>query len=425
MVKIKFALLICTSVFVSFHLHAQDENRLDIETCYRLAQAHYPVLQQDHLLQEQLDIALKNINSHYLPQASLQGQATYQSDVTSIPVKIPGMDIPEAAKDQYRATLHLQQLIYDGGNTKRQKQIQKTQNNISIQRQAITFHQLKIQLNKLYAGILLTKARINAVRTRQSGLGKQLQLAEASVKNGVALPSHADELRVALLQGSQQLNALQADRRAGIRALSLITGKTLSDSILLVLPQKINIDLKQEIERPELRQFALQTKLLGHQSSLLDAGSRPQISLFADGGYGRPGLNMLNDHFDWFYMAGIQLQWHLWDWNKKKRQQHILKLDAKKIELQKENFLLQTETALSRALSKIQMLEENIQKDEQITRLRKKISKTAASQLVHGTITPTEYLIKLNNETAAQIQQQSRLIQLRFAQLDYQLLKNK
>jgi len=45
----------------------------------------------------------------------VNGQATYQSDVTSIPVKIPGMNIEAPSKDQYKLTAELSQILYDGG----------------------------------------------------------------------------------------------------------------------------------------------------------------------------------------------------------------------------------------------------------------------------------------------------------------------
>jgi hypothetical protein len=102
-----------------------------------------------------------------------------------------------------------------------------------------------------------------------------------------------------------------------------------------------------------------------------------------------------------------------------------LQLDAQQLNLQKDNFLLQTNVDLAQEWSEIGSLEDDIKKDEQIVSLREKIRKTASSQLAQGVITPTEYLIQLDDETTARIQQQAHIIQLRFAQLNYQLLKSK
>lgn len=407
-----------------FFLPLRGQDTITLAQCYQLVQKHYPVLLQNPLLKQQLALALKNLNARYLPSLSLQAQATYQSDVTSLPLKLPGMDIPEVAKDQYRAVVDVQQLIFDGGSVRRQKKIQKTTSALLLQKQKITFHQLRKQLNEWYETVLITQAREKTLNLQHSNLEQQLQKIKSAIKNGIALSSQSDELKAALLQTEQQLRNLKAQLHSSLQALSLVTGKPLGDSVYLKLPETPTTDIKESIQRPELKQFSLKSQLLEQQSSLLKVNNLPKVSAFAQGGYGRPGLNMLNNDFDWFYMAGIRLKWNIWDWNQTQRKQRSLQIDARKLQLEKDNFLLQTNIALSQALSIIHSLEQSIQKDKQIVQLRNKIRKTASSRLMHGVITPTEYLIKLNDETAAHIQQKEHIIQLRFAQLNYQLLKN-
>ena len=48
---------------------------------------------------------LSNAGKGYLPQFSLSGKATYQSDITRLPVEIPNLDIKTASKDQYQVML--------------------------------------------------------------------------------------------------------------------------------------------------------------------------------------------------------------------------------------------------------------------------------------------------------------------------------
>lgn len=58
---------------------------------------------------------LENAAKGYLPQFALSAKASYQSDVTEIPVKLPGVDLKGLPKDQYQVMLELQQKIWDGG----------------------------------------------------------------------------------------------------------------------------------------------------------------------------------------------------------------------------------------------------------------------------------------------------------------------
>jgi hypothetical protein len=52
-----------------------------------------------------------------LPKIDLNLQATYQSDLTSLLISLPNITVNRPNKEQYRATLDVNQLIYNGGLT--------------------------------------------------------------------------------------------------------------------------------------------------------------------------------------------------------------------------------------------------------------------------------------------------------------------
>lgn len=417
--------LLTLFILLAFLAHSQHKDSLSLQQCYDLAQQHYPLLQQDSLLEQKLDLAIQNLNRHYLPQLSLNSKASYQSAVTEVPIKVPGQNVPEVPKDQYRATLDLEQLVFDGGAVKQQKSLQKLTNLLESQQQDITFHQLKERLNEWFASALVLQSSEKMLNLQKDNLESQLAKARSAIKNGTLLPSDADQLEVSLLQLQQQSADIRSRQQATLKALSLVIGKSLNDSVYLILPDVEESDNEQDIQRPELERLALQKELLQQQSSLLQTQSLPMVSAFVQGGYGQPGLNMLSDQFDLFYLAGVRLKWNLWDWHQRKRKQQSLQIDAGQLQLQKKNFLLQTNIALGQEASRIYSLEDRIKNDNHIVMLREKIRKSASSKLQHGIITPTEYLILLNDETAARIQQQTHIIQLHFAKLNRQLLKSK
>src|SRR5262245_19544566 len=103
----------------------QSQERLTLQQAYDLAQQHYPMIRQKDLVRRTATLNIENIGKGYLPQLNITGQATYQSEVTSIPVKVPGIDIDAPSKDQYKIQAELSQLIYDGGNTSAQKNVQR------------------------------------------------------------------------------------------------------------------------------------------------------------------------------------------------------------------------------------------------------------------------------------------------------------
>lgn len=58
--------------------HAQ----LTLEECQRRAQDNYPLVRQYGLIEKARGYDLSNAGKGYLPQFSLSGKATYQSDIT-------------------------------------------------------------------------------------------------------------------------------------------------------------------------------------------------------------------------------------------------------------------------------------------------------------------------------------------------------
>ncbi len=112
-----------TILFVAFNSYAQDKKRLSLQEVYKLSEQNYPVIRQKDLIKQTEDFTFKNLNTGFLPQLSLNGQATYQSDVTRVDIPLPNIKIPSQSKDQYKVVAEANQLIYDGGLIKEQKNI--------------------------------------------------------------------------------------------------------------------------------------------------------------------------------------------------------------------------------------------------------------------------------------------------------------
>lgn len=94
---------------------------LTLEECRQQVLTHYPLIKRYGLIEKTKEYNISNANKGYLPQLSLSAKARYQSDVTEIPIDIPGIDIRGMRKDQYQAMLQLDQTIWDGGNIRAKK----------------------------------------------------------------------------------------------------------------------------------------------------------------------------------------------------------------------------------------------------------------------------------------------------------------
>jgi outer membrane protein TolC len=276
--------------------------RLTLEKVYSLSRENYPLIKQKDLINRTASLNISNINKGFLPQLSFNGQASYQSDVTKIDVHFPGIDIPFPDKDQYRLTADLDQLIYDGGMSKQQKTLQQLQLNVSQQQLEVELYKLKDRISQVYLGILYLDEQIKQVKLVKEDLNTGISKVEAQLENGVAFRSSLNLLKAELIKADQHLVELHATRKGFIETLSLFINQPLNDSAILERPAPPPVT-DTAIERPEIKLYNDRSVMLDRRNKLIRAKNLPRTSLFLQGGYGRPGLNLLKNEFDFFISA--------------------------------------------------------------------------------------------------------------------------
>jgi outer membrane protein TolC len=180
-----------------------------------------------------------------------------------------------------------------------------------------------------------------------------------------------------------------------------------------------------EIGRPELKLYSTQEKLLGGQYRLVDSRNRPRASLFFQGGYGKPGLNLFINGFDFFYTTGVRLNWSFGGLYTQKREKKIIELNQKIVDIQKEVFLFNTNTQLKEEQSEVEKLQKLVDTDKEIIDLRIKVKDAAKAQLDNGVITANDYLREVNAEDLARQSLITHQIQLLQAQINYQTISGK
>ena len=133
-------------------LSAQTIDKITLEECYRMAKEAFPLTKQKELIRQTNALTVNTLQKYYLPQIELNAQATYQSEVTQFPVKLPNIEVIPLSKDQYKTTLDAKQLIWDGGAINLQKNVLKSQADVETQKVEIEtcLHLNRIQLDILF-----------------------------------------------------------------------------------------------------------------------------------------------------------------------------------------------------------------------------------------------------------------------------------
>jgi outer membrane protein TolC len=355
-----------------------------------------------------------------LPQLLLEAQATYQSDVIEVP--IPNSNIEPLNNDQYRATLSINQLIYNGGATNASLNLKNAQLKTKQKQVEVNLYQLKQQVNQLYFSILLTQESKLLLNAKQTQLEAKLKEVKSGIKYGVILPSSDKVLEAELLKINQQSQELESNKLALIETLSYLINQPLDVSTQFQNPL-IENELQSDISRPELELFKLQTKEIEDSESLMAKQNAPKLFGFATGGYGNPGLNMLDNSFQTYYIAGVKLNWNVFDWNSNKKQRQSLAINKDIIETETETFKLNTNIELNQQQKEIEKIEEFIISDLEIIHLRKDVLKAADSQLKNGVITSSAYITELTNLFEDENTLVKHEIQLQLAKANYNIIK--
>jgi len=405
-------------------LLAQDSASLTLLHAYELAQKNYPAIRQKDLVRQTAEINISNLSKGYLPQLSLNAQATYQSDVTRVNVNLPGVTINAPDKDQYKIVAEATQLIYDGGAIKQQKEFQQLNEAVGQQEVEVELYKLRERINQLFLGVLYLDEQIKQADLIKQDLNTGIKTITAKVNNGVAFKSNLNTLKAELLKVEQNVIQLKATRKGLLETLGIFLNQSLPESIQLEspLPQQATAS---DIQRPEIKLFSSRQNLVASQDKLITAKNLPKTSLFVQGGYGRPGLNMLDNNFDFYYIGGVRLNWSLSGLYTSKKERQLVQVNKRMVDIQKDVFLLNTNAALKTQQSEIEKMEQLISTDNEIIELRKSVKEASQAQLNNGVITVNDFLQQVNAEDQARQSLITHQLQLIQAKINYETLLGK
>ena len=397
---IQFSRLILVSILsvIATSLFAQAD-QLTIDSCYILARQHYPQIKKQDLIAKSGAYSLENAARVYLPQLTINGQATYQSqtiDFRDVLPAAPANSIPTLSRDQYKIQAEISQQIYDGGVTQNQKELIRANEAIRQQSLEVDLNALKDRVNQIYFSILLMAEQLKQNEIRKNDLQGALDKASAAFKQGSGFRSNVDELKAELLNVDMTGIEFKSNRKAYLNMLSLLIGRPLDETTELQQPAPQPV--VTEINRPELKRFDLEKETFNIREKQLKSEYLPKLNAFVQGAYGRPTLNFIDNAFGTWWLAGIRFNWALGNLYSLKNNKALLAIDRQNQDIEKETFLFNTHLNLSQENVNINKYSALIQKDDSAISLRASVSLSAKAQLDNGVITVHEFINKLNDE---------------------------
>lgn len=455
---------LCITAGTVYNGFAQE--RITLEQCQQWARENYPLIRQLELVERMRDYNLSDASRNYLPQLALKANASWQSEVTqlavdmpdrvtltvpegqlpvtipagttipmkvgnnqipvtlpegvTVPVTLPAgqqlsvpldaaaIGLPELSADHYQAGVMMTQVLWDGGRIRAGKKVIDAEADAGIEGIEVKLYALKGKINDLYFGILLLDARIQQLKYADEMIGKVAEQVSVARQNGAALAADEDLVEVERLKYNQQRLGLESRRDSYLRVLSRFINRPLSTSVGLECPVVPAVETDDSIRRPELDYLDRMMKRLDADLAVLRADNRPKLGLYAAGGYGRPGLNILSDDFSPFFVGGISLDWKFGTLYTAVNRKKIVRAKQEKLEIDRESFVFNTRMELIEKDGELKCLRRLLEDDARIVRLRENIKKASEVRYAHGNCTMSDLVKDINAEAVARQEKVAR-----------------
>ena len=413
---LKNVLVPLAAICAGYAAHAQTT----LDECIGWAYDNYPQIKEMSLIEMTKGIDLKNTAYAWLPHLNISGKATWQSEVVEMPMDIPGMNI-NIPHDQYGLTAEFTQQIWDGGTSRSQKELAEAGAEVKKTQLETNLWSIRSRVQNVFLGIILIDKQLELNRLLRESLERSSEEVKSRMEAGVALPSDLDQVSVNILSCLQQRASLDADRKSYVKILGLLTGRDMTDVELAVPQDAVNYvdDGARDFEtRPEMAFYAAQLKQNEFQRRQLNTLISPKLNLSLQGGYGRPGMNMLSGDFSGYFVAGLKLQWNIGALYTRSLDKRRVNADAQKIDLTRKSFILNSSVEAEQKNNAILKARDVLEKDSEIIGLRQRIRASGENQYREGTIKMNDYLSMLDEEYKAKANESMHEVQLMMAVYD-------
>ena len=421
----KIVLILLTVVFLGPDI-LQAQKIMTLKECYDQSYTTNALSGEKNGYSDISKLRDENLVKGWLPTLDANGSLIYNSSVIDMSGVLGSLPIPGIAgaikplpHEQYKVTLDINQVIYEGGAIKGARELEKADLNVNEKQTETDLYKLRGQINTCYFNLLLLARQKELLNTYLEIIKKRIASMQSGINNGVIIKSDADVLASEKIKIEQQLDENEIRKTSFLKVLSDLTGNKIDSSTEFILPSPAS-EISAELLRPELQLYDLRKEQLAAGIKVIDSKRLPKAFGFATVGYGNPpGSNFFKNEFAPYYVIGASIKWNIFDWNKAKNEKQIISLQQGIIENRKNDLSDNLNRLLESKNSEIASLNKLIETDSELIALRKRITASAESQYQNGTITATDYLNELNSERQVVINYEIHKINLAMARVEY------
>lgn len=407
---------------------APARDTLRLADLQRAAAAADPRVRQFGLAETAAGLRIDILGARRLPRLEVRGEGTRQSDVTTIPLQLPGAQPPVPPKTRYQAALDVDQLLYDGGEIARRRGVERARLAEEQAGVRAALFALREEVNEAFFAAFLLQERRAEVDALITDLEARLETVRDGVRAGAALPGDTAAVRAELLRAGLQRAELDAGRRAALAVLAELTARPVAPGDVLSLPS-----LGDEVSRvraaggaegvrarPEYARFESTRERLRREAAVIGARQRPRVSAFGQAGVGRPGPFLLfSDEISDFWMVGVRMRWQPWTWGTDRRDRELLEVQRQIADTEEAAFTARLRRQLQDDLAAIDRLEAALADDDRIIALREQVERQSRRQFDERVITADQYVDARTDVYEARVARDRHRVELARARARY------
>ena len=396
----KFFLL--TMILLPIAVHA-----LSLNEARSMARDNFPAIRQYRMIEQSRDFTLDNVMKGWLPQVSITAGAYGFTDILKSDKKMEqaGMDMNNFMAN---ASVMIKQSVYDGGQIAARKKVVWSESQVQKQQLDVSMYAINEQVDQLFFGILLLDEQLKQNALLQKDLATSEQTIRSMMAGGIANQTDLDAILVERLKAEQQNESLLASRQSYLRMLGVFVGKDLV-AAAETLEKPAQGYVRANVNRPELNYYASQNLLLDAQRKQLNTQLRPTVGIFGMGMVHSKMSDILNNGM---MMAGVSVSWNIGALYTRKNDIRKIEVQRQINDSQREVFLFNNRLQNEEADGAIASLKRQIEKDEEIVRLRENIRGKSDRKVELGTKSVNELVSDINAVSLARAQKAMHEIQL-------------
>jgi outer membrane protein TolC len=385
---------------VAFFMHVSAVSaQLTIEECQEKARNNYPAIKQLDLISKSTEYTISNANKAFLPQISLTGIGAYI--ISGLPsISLPGSEPASDDKMKFIGFAQVNQAIWDGGATKSSRNIAEANSEVDKANVEVSLYAIRNRVNQLYFGILVIDEQSKNLDIANETLTRNLNKLKLSQVNGLAFQTDVDEVKAEVLNLDQKRIEFKFARKGFVEMLGFLTGQTLSETVTLLKPDAIEV-IGQENNRPELKLFANQNKLIESQNSFNKSMNMPRVGLMGAAVMIAPGAKFATSSVSSIAFAGLSVSWSTSNIYRSANTQDINRLHLERIKNNQDTFVFTNNLELLQSKNEIEKQRSVLEKDNEIVALKGNIKKSYQLRYDNGQSTMNDLISSVNKENEA------------------------